>query len=590
MKHKKAILIAAGVLICLGAVPAAAAVIGASAAPSPVEIPSGSIVYAADGSEYSRLSMFSAEEYGGAVSYFAQENSGLSTWIRCLFGGSGSVSEKLAESILPGCSPSRKISAAKYLEQTYSPEELSAMLCSSVGFGNGIYGISSAASYYFGSSPSALDEQQLAALAEISRSEKYRSMSVQELSAEPRFSNVTFSADSGCSRLYGSDYITEMVRQLRAILTEQGRTPEEADRLIFCDGLEIRTPLDAASQAVLDQEIGGAEDPGAFQTAMQIMDYSGGVLASVGGIGTDNHVDRTQKAFSPGSSIKPLSVYAPAVEEGLIHYSSVLPDYPFLPEKEWPQNFDHIYDNKVTTARAIRRSKNTTPMFIADRLGEDTCFSFLLHGGFSHLDAEDDSLMSMSLGYMEGGVTVCEMSAAYAAFGNGGLYYPPTFIRSVELNGETLYQYSEEPVRMYTEDTAWIMNRLLESNTRMNEGLGTAAALGVTEVFGKTGTTDSSGVVDNNWFVGGTPEKVAAVWVGLDGREINSGMASTTRLWNLVMSQIECGTAEFTPSDGTVCLQFCTESGGLAGENCQYKENGWYIPDNIPEKCEMHQQ
>lgn len=590
MKCKKGLLIAAGALVCLGAVPASAAIIGASASPTPVEIPAGSIIYAADGSEYSRLNLFSTDSYGKPADLFARENSSLITWIGCLFGGSGSISEKLAEVLIPDCAASEKISAAKFLEQTYTHEELASLFCSSLEFADGVYGLENAASYYFGCAPSALNDEQLRALVEINRSEKYRSMSVQELSEQSCFGELEFSSNSACPRLFGSDYATETVRQLRSVLTEQGKTPEEADRMIFCSGLEIHTPLDTASQAVLDKEIGNQKDPGTFQIAMQIMDYKGNVVASIGGIGKKNRVDRTQKTLSPGSSIKPLSVYAPAIEEGLINYSSILPDRPFLPEKEWPQNYDHIYDQSVTAAKAIRRSKNTSPMFLADKLTSYKCFSYLLHGGFTHLDASDDSLMSMSLGYMESGVTVCEMNAAYAAFGNGGLYYPPTFITSVELNGETLYQYSGEPVRMYSDETAWIMNRLLESNVRLPDGLGVGARLDNTEVFGKTGTTDKNSVVDNNWFVGGTPEKVAAVWIGLDDQSFNSGMASNTRLWNLIMSQIECGTDKFTPALGTVCLEFCTESGGLAAEGCESTETGWYVPENIPDKCQLHSQ
>lgn len=545
----------------------------------------GSVVYAADGSEYGRLERFSAAADGSECSCFAQEKGNLFTWIACLFGGSGSAAEKLAEQLLPGCTASEKLSAAKYLEQTYSTEELKSMLCSGMEFADGIYGVENAAAYYFGLSAKKLSEEQLRALADIQRSEKYRSMTVYGLKNEKAFSGLGFSSSYYCAQQFGGSYMTGVVRDLRNALSEQGMTREEADDLIFCGGMEIYTPLDRAAQEVIDGEITNVPTDEEFQLEMQIMDYSGNVTACTGGIDKGDRIDHTQKLLSPGSSVKPLSVYAPLIEERLAAYSTLLPDIPYSAQNEWPKHFDYSVEGEVTLAKAVRRSKNTCAVFGVDMLTPEKCAEYLRNAGLVHISDEDVSFMGMGLGYMDSGVTLCEMNAAYAAFGNGGYYYEPTFVTSAKKDGETIYEHVSQPKQVFSAETAWIMNRLLKSNVDMQEGLGTQAALEGTAVFGKTGTTDVNDVIDNNWFVGGTPDKVAAAWAGLDDPRQNNGMPACTRLWKLIIEQLDSPTPEFTPCGDCISAEFCTKTGLLSSDGCESTEEGWYTSDNISEKC-----
>lgn len=131
------------------------------------------------------------------------------------------------------------------------------------------------------------------------------------------------------------------------------------------------------------------------------------------------------------------------------------------------------------------------------------------------------------------------------------------------------------------------MNRLLKSNVDMQEGLGMQAPLEGTEVFGKTGTTDVNGVIDNNWFVGGTPYRVAATCAGLDDPVQNNGMPACTRLWKLIMGKLDVTTTEFTPCGDCISAEFCTKTGLLSSDGCRSTEEGWYTSDNIPEECEV---
>ena len=441
--------------------------------------------------------------------------------------------------------------------------------------------------YYFGLSAKKLSEAQLRALSDIQRSEKYRSMTVYALHNEKALSGLGFSSGYYCARQFGSSYMTGVVRDLRNALSEKGMTLEEADDLIFCGGLEIYTPLDRVAQEVIDGEITNVPTDEEFQLAMQIMDYSGNVTACTGGIDKGDRIDHTRKFLSPGSAVKPLSVYAPLMEERLAAYSTLLPDIPYSAQNDWPNNFDHSFEGEVTLAKAVRRSKNTCAVFGVDMLTPEKCAEYLRNAGLVHIDDEDVSFMGMGLGYMDGGVTLCEMNAAYAAFGSGGYYYEPTFVTSAEKNGETIYEHVSQPKQVFSAETAWIMNRLLKSNVDMQEGLGRQAALEGTAVFGKTGTTDVNGVIDNNWFVGGTPDRVAATWAGLDDPVQNNGMPACTRLWKLIMGKLDVATTEFTPCGDCISAEFCTKTGLLSSDGCRSTEEGWYTSDNIPEECEV---
>ena len=224
-------------------------------------------------------------------------------------------------------------------------------------------------------------------------------------------------------------------------------------------------------------------------------------------------------------------------------------------------------------------------MFLADRLGTENCLSLLKECGFGHIGAQDAALMGMGLGYMDTGVTLCELNAAYAAFGNGGKYYAPTFVTSASRENEVIYAPDSQPKQVFSEQTAWIMNRMMKSNVDMRDGLGFGAQLEGVEVFGKSGTTDRDGVVDNTWFIAGCPEYVTAVWIGLDYQRENTGMPSGAKLCNILMGKTEHKTADFTPCSGVVQREFCTETGKLSGKGCADTEIGWYTGGNIPELC-----
>ena len=185
------------------------------------------------------------------------------------------------------------------------------------------------------------------------------------------------------------------------------------------------------------------------------------------------------------------------------------------------------------------------------------------------------------------------MAAAYQIFGNGGSYTPPHYIKSiVGADGETLYSYSSEPVRVVSENTAWIMNRMLRSNVQMEDGLGRYASIDGIEVIGKTGTRDNiSEVVTDQWFAGGTPDMCAALWIGSDDQNLLKSAGtypSSSKVWSNVMSAITNKNPSFTPCGDTVSAEVCRVSGGIATLGCTETETGWFAPGTLPAECSLH--
>ena len=330
------------------------------------------------------------------------------------------------------------------------------------------------------------------------------------------------------------------------------------------------------------------------------MDYQGHVVAMVGGAGPktiNRGLNRaTDSVRSPGSSIKPLSVYAPAMEEGLISYSTPVLNYALkINGKEWPQNFagDHGNpNNRVTVQYAVAQSLNTCSAQLANKMGTTTCLNYLMKN--FHMTTlvksgkyTDSNLSSMAVGGMTHGVTTLEMCAAYATFGNGGKYYAPKCYTTVtDYKGEkTLLDGSQKPTQAIKPGTAGAMNKILQ--TVVTEGTGKGCGVVGFTSYMKTGTTSDT---KDKWTCGGTPYYVAAVWYGYDKQEEMTNFASgynpAAHIWSAVMNRVHNGLSKknFDLDDQVVERAYCASSGLLAGPNCA-KKSGWYDKENLPETC-----
>lgn len=258
------------------------------------------------------------------------------------------------------------------------------------------------------------------------------------------------------------------------------------------------------------------------------MDYNGNIKALVGGRGektTNRGFNRaTQAVRQPGSTIKPIAVYGPAMEYNKITWSTIINDSPITIEggKKWPVNYYGAFYGNMTVAEALQRSTNTvavkvcqelTPKFSFDYIESRLGISTLVRSKKIENEVHSDiTLGSMALGAMTEGVTLRDMAGAYQIFGNGGFYNKPiTYSRVETSSGEVILENTPDPTRVISDGTYGVMNKLLQ--TVFTSSIGTARGGNFSDmpVAGKTGTTTDN---KDYWFCGLSPYYVGITWYG----------------------------------------------------------------------------
>lgn len=416
---------------------------------------------------------------------------------------------------------------------------------------------------------------------------------------------------------YQEQVITDVVNDL---MEEYGWSSQVASNKIYYGGLSIYTNVDVRVQEIVDSVYSDADNlpyvsnsGQQLQSSIVIIDNSGKVVALSGGIGekTKNRVwNRASATLRPaGSSIKPLAVYAPAVEMGYINPNTVLDDAPYqiLNDNVWPANANRYYNGLVTVRKALASSLNTCSVrVLGDFVTPETSYKFLeekfhitslvREKWINNHKYSDMDLAPLALGGLTEGVSTYEMAAAFATFPSMGKYVAPTtYSKVVDANGNVLLQNSGEGEYVLKESTAYYMNSMLTDVVTSGTG-GSAAFSGMT-IAGKTGTTTSKKDV---WFCGYTPYYTAAVWVGYDRQELLSGVGYPhTALWKQVMSQVHEGLERKsfpTPSNAeVVTAYYCQDCGKIPTEACEQDvrgsrvATGYYIDGDQPtETCTCH--
>lgn len=300
------------------------------------------------------------------------------------------------------------------------------------------------------------------------------------------------------------------------------------------------------------------------QASAVITDNSTGyVIAMTGGRGAKGkHLyNRAVSPRQPGSSIKPLAVYGPALQKSAdaakkdekpdlknekgdklgdyITASSVINDAPiYLNGKRWPRNDGGVYHGPMTLRQAVQQSVNVVAVKLFRQIGVDYSVEMLQKVGISSLVLEggtSDLHDALALGGMTKGVSPLEMTAAYETFANGGVYREPIFYTAIsDRDGEIVIQNEQKTEEVYDESVAWIMTDILKSAVLY--GTGRNAKVEGQDVAGKTGTTSSQYDV---WFSGFTPRYSMALWMGSD---VNIALANyssaAAAFWSEIMSSV----------------------------------------------------
>lgn len=530
-----------------------------------------------------------------------------------------------------------EILSALNLERNYSKDEIIEAYLNTINLSEGCYGVKTAAETYFGKDVSDLNIAECASIAAITQSpgkydplrkpennrqrqlrileemlsqgfitqEEYDEAVAYEMvftnSENYQGSQVSDSESGSNENKIDSYYVDYVVKTVLEDLQKMGYTERKAKSLLYGGGLKIYTAVDFDVQNALEDVYENYKrmPDETVQGAMVVMNYEGRVLGLVGGTGEYSGSLELNRAFQsrrqPGSSIKPLSIYAPAFEKSLnddsvdIYWSTLIEDRPLMEVdgRMWPTNEGGGYSGRrVTIQYGIANSLNTVAARTLDMIGVDYAYDFLQNRfHISSLSAADCDFAPMATGSFTEGVTVLDMTAAYAAMGNGGVYYQPYCYYKIEdSQGNVLIETdaSKNKEQVLSESTGWLMNKILQ--TVMASGTGRNYKISGVECFGKTGTTTDS---KDRWFVGGTPEYVAAVWYGYDmPKEIVYRLSSNPAgtIWETVMNEIYDvkgkNVTEFPEYDGIVQKSYDSSNGLLT--NYSSGNTGWYDVNNLP--------
>lgn len=550
----------------------------------------------------------------------------------------------------------REIFRALNLAQRYTRDQILEAYLNVVPFGSGTNGIQSAANVYFGKDAKDLTLAESAAIVGITQKptaynpfinpdrNKERQVHVlDEMLDQGRITQqeydkavkekLNFKSEEHEQSIANTQsyFVDHAMNEVIADLMEKkGWTETYATEQLYKGGYRIYVTMDSKIQKHLEEvykntdlfpKVNNEVYP---QSACVITDTNGKILGMVGGIGKKEGARvfnrATMSTRQPGSAIKPLGPYALAFEYNQVTWSTIIDDHainianPGEPERWWPRNYYGTYLGNVTVDRAIQKSINTVPAKLVQYLTPRAVFDFLhdklnfyslverqVIGGQVYSDI---AASPMTLGSLTNGVTPLEMAGGYQIYANGGYFTKPYAYTEVrDSNDRVVLKADTIPRKVLSEDTAVVMNKLLQRVTGGPEGTGTRAKLANMPTAGKTGTSDDD---VNQWFMGITPYYVCQVWLGYDEEIITTVNASTGKkqtkpnsigyagltypppvLWKTIMEPLQEGLEykQFIESDQVISKQYCLISGDLATASCTSTATGWYKKGFVPGNC-----
>lgn len=422
------------------------------------------------------------------------------------------------------------------IEHKYSKKEILEMYMNQIYFGQGAYGIQTAAKTYFNKDVNELTLTQCAILAGLPKSPNYYSP-FNNLNEAKKRKNVVLdqmvkygyvsaaeaedakNQDLGLSKSHQSKEADEYASFIDYVSQQVAK--KYGDDALYKEGLKIYTTMDvdkqhAAVRAMRNLPNNYTDENGLTQPQAAIVSIdpkTGHILAMVGGRGQDSFNRASMAVRQPGSAFKPF-VYLTALQHDMTP-DTTMDDQPVTYGGWSPKNTGGSYSGTMTLSDALAHSVNTIAVQLADKVGTKNIIANAKKMGITTLDAKDDNL-AMALGGLTKGVTPLEMASAYGTFANKGVHVKPTaIVKILDRNGNVLEDAStlekeETKTRVMSEREAYEMTTMLEGV--IDHGTGRGAAIG-RPAAGKTGTTDDN---KDAWFVGYTPDIVTAVWIGDD--------------------------------------------------------------------------
>ena len=546
------------------------------------------------------------------------------------FGGS-TITQQLVKNLTGNdeISSKRKINeifSAINLEKDFDKSEILEAYLNIINLSDGCRGIGAAAYHFYSKTPSELTLSEIATLAAITNNpskynprtnpqnaKKRRDVVLEQMNNLGYISDVEYSkALEEPIKLNLSDkeeatvnsWYTDMVIEdvTHDLSDKYGISKEYASFLLYSGGYRIYTAEDKEIQAILDDYYSNLSNfpydiNGEFpQSSMIVIDpYTGDILGVAGAIGEKkgNRIQNyaTQAKRPPGSAIKPLSVYAPAFEKGIIKWSSIFDDSPIENSngKAWPANANGKYIGPVTVKYAVENSLNTVAVKVLETLGNGNSLDFLKNSLYiNSLDRENDiGSASLALGQPSVGITLRELTGGYTALSSGIMSKPRSYFKVTDSNGEIILDNTARQERVISKETAAIMTKLLECVVDDGTAKGLITLDNKISVAGKTGTTQNN---FDRLFVGYTPDLLCGAWFGYEyPKSLNSfGGNYAAVFWDDVMSRIYSETDYasssrlFSIPDGVQKLTFDASNGEIIfySDDSLALEEGWFNVTN----------
>ncbi|RJX16675.1 MAG: penicillin-binding protein 1A [Desulforudis sp.] len=529
-----------------------------------------------------------------------------SAWLNLTTGsrvGGSTLTQQLVKNcfLTPDKQYKRKIQEvflAVQVERHYSKDEIFQMYLNWNYFGEGAYGIQSAAATYFGKSVQDLSIEEAAMLAGLLQAPSYYSpyqnydAALQRrnivLGLMARFGHITeeqaetaknktikLSDTTPAERQYPYPYFIDYVTD--QLVAKYGEVR------VFREGLKVYTTLDPKIQEAAETAFANPNNfPGSNrdnkdtlqpQGAAVFLDPHNGYIKAI--VGGREHTQRrqwnraTRERRQPGSAFKPIIAYGPAIEYLGMGPATVFDDIPIKYPKWEPVNYDGAFRGLVTMRTAVTWSVNMPAIKALEYVTPSRGVDFALKLGINNNLQDDRHNLAIALGGLTHGVTPLEMAGAYGAFANQGVFIEPTAITLVKSNRDAVIEeVVPVKVRAMKATTAYLVTDMLR--TAVNQGTGTRARMGDRPVAGKTGTTDKR---ENIWFAGYTPELVGVVWIGHDGDQKKSlpvgayGGVYGAQIWHEVMTKALAGVPvrNFPQPGGLITATVDSKSGLLPG-------------------------
>ena len=448
----------------------------------------------------------------------------------------------------------KEIFIAIEVENKYSKKEILTMYLNNAYFGHGVWGVQDAAKRYFNRNASELTVPQAATLAGMLTSpgiydpvdhpqaaKQRRNVVLQLMVENKKLSQSAANSYKQTPLTISNGYHYEDTYKypyyFDAVINEAISRYHLSEKEVMNNGYKIYTSLDQgqqrAMQNVYDDDDNFPTSNGAtVQSASIAMNpKNGGVMAIVGGRG--KHVFRgynraTQMTRQPGSTMKPIAVYTPALEHGYFYDSSLTDKKQSYGSNHYtPQNYNHQYSGSVPMYKAVYESLNAPAVWLLNKIGVNTGYRMAQQFGIPV--TKGDRNLALALGGMTKGVSPAQMARAYAVFASGGQLPTTHFITKIEDSSGKVIKRDRrlKTKRIISQKIANQMTSMLIGVYKHGTGK-TARPSGYT-LAGKTGTTDT-GKDDNNdrdqWISGYTPDVVVATWEGYDNAKKNQYLSS----------------------------------------------------------------